>query len=369
MEGLSLSLCFGRIIDGFGGSGIEGALLLFLASIVYHADTFLLPQIANNRNHPFLSIPLLSRPDILKQLQELVTLEPAGDGMQSTGVPRSAFLMDELRKVYAAMQGYTSEVRDLKTKLPEIVKNAIEDKATESGQVTATFVMDRLKEVFDDSTGKWDPIISKAVENATSKWGFPLSGVGGNAGGDVSYSRAVSVSEPGLIGLSSATLYKSYKYLDPSAKGRRINQTDWDVPAEFDFPTADLYVAWTAWLLGYPSNQSKNADGVIYPAPVRPIHLLRYHGQLPALVKKKFDNAWRPILELMDAEVSVTITRTPVEKIDHALISATYAHALRNICLKNPDIAHALNTNRQAVSTCCKALKSSSAKKRRSLQM
>ena len=97
--------------------------------------------------------------------------------------------MDELRKVYAAMQGYTLEVRDLKTKLPEIVKNAIEDKATESGQVTATFFMQRLKEAFADATGKWDPIISKAVENATSKWGFPLSG--GNAGGDVSYSPAV----------------------------------------------------------------------------------------------------------------------------------------------------------------------------------
>jgi hypothetical protein len=116
--------------------------------------------------------------------------------------------MDELRKVYAAMQGYTLEVRDLKTKLPEIVKNAIEDKATESGQVTATFVMERLKEAFDDATGKWDPIISKAVENATSKWGFPLSG--GNAGVDVSYSLAVSVSQPGSIGPRRATLYKSY---------------------------------------------------------------------------------------------------------------------------------------------------------------
>jgi hypothetical protein len=66
--------------------------------------------------------------------------------------------------------------------------------------------MDRLKEAFDDATDKWDPIISKAVENATSKWGFPLRGGGGNAGGDVSYSRAVSASEPGLIGPRSATL-------------------------------------------------------------------------------------------------------------------------------------------------------------------
>jgi hypothetical protein len=154
--------------------------------------------------------------------------------MQSTGVPCSAFLMDELRKVYATMQGHTSEVRDLKTKLPEIVQNAIEDKATESGQVTATFVMDRLKEAVDDATGKWDPIISKAVENATSKWGFPLSGGGGNAGGDVSYSRSVSVSKPGLIGPRSTTLYKSYKYHNPSSKWR----CNWDVPADFDFPTA-----------------------------------------------------------------------------------------------------------------------------------
>ena len=103
-------------------------------------------------------------------------------------------------------------------------------------------------------------------------------------------------------------------------------------------------------------SNAKNTDGVIYPAQVRPICLLRYHGQLPVLVKKKFDNAWRPILELMDKEVFANITCTPVEKIDHALISATYAHALHTICLKNPDIAHALNTNRQAVSTCCKAL-------------
>jgi hypothetical protein len=96
MEGTKL--CFGRIIDGFGGSGIEGALLLFLACIVYHADTFLLPQIAKNRNHPFLSVPLLSQPELLKQLWELVTLEPVGDVVQSTRVPGSVYMMDELKK-------------------------------------------------------------------------------------------------------------------------------------------------------------------------------------------------------------------------------------------------------------------------------
>ena len=361
MEGMRLS--FGRIIDGFGGTGIEGALLLFLASIVYHADTFLLPHIANNRNHPFLSIPLLSQPELLKQLREHVTLEPAGDVMQATGVPRSVHMMDEVRNVYRVIQGFISEIHDLKATLPGRVKNAIQEKGTESGQVTATFVMDRLNEAFENATGKWEATITAAVQQAASSWGLHPSTC---AGEEVSCSRAAAGSRVAR----GTTLYKSYTYKDPNARGRRVYQTDWDVPADFDFPTADLYVAWTAWLLGYPSNQSKKADGVTYPAPVRPLRLLRHHaGQLPALVKKKFDKAWRPILELMDAEVAVAITKQPVEEIDHAFIKATYNHALTNISLNNPEIASALNATRLKISTCCKALKSSVAKKRKASQM
>jgi hypothetical protein len=225
--------------------------------------------------------------------------------------------------------------------------------------------MDRLGKVFDGATGKWEMTKTTAVEKAASRWGFSPST--GDAGGEVSGSLAAAES-----GVSrGASLYQSYKHNDPNAKGQGIHQTDWDVPADFDFPTADLYVAWTAWLLGYPSNQSKKADNVIYPAPVMPLCLLRHHGQLPALMKKKFDNTWRPILELMDAEVAATttITKTLVAKIDHAFISATYEHALKNICLKNPDITATLNANRQAVSTCCKALKSSLSKKQKASQM
>ncbi len=64
------------------------------------------------------------------------------------------------------------EIHDLKSKLPETVKNAIEEKATESGQVTATFVMDRLNEAFDNATGKCKMTIITAVEKAASCWGF-----------------------------------------------------------------------------------------------------------------------------------------------------------------------------------------------------
>ena len=66
MEGLQL--CFGAILLRFGGARIKGALLLFLASIIYHADNFLIPHIAKNSSHPFLSIPILSKPELLKKL-------------------------------------------------------------------------------------------------------------------------------------------------------------------------------------------------------------------------------------------------------------------------------------------------------------
>jgi hypothetical protein len=92
-----MRLCFGGILDRFSGGGIEGALLLFLASIVYHADTFLLPIIADTKNHPFLSIPILSQPDLLSELQKLVTLEPGGDVTLATGVPRHVKMYDELK--------------------------------------------------------------------------------------------------------------------------------------------------------------------------------------------------------------------------------------------------------------------------------
>ena len=115
----------------------------------------------------------------------------------------------------------------------------------------------------------------------------------------------------------------------------------------------------------YPSNQSKKADSVIYPAPVRPLRLLRHHGKLPAFVKKKFDNACQPILELMDAEVAATIAQTALTKIDHTFIHA----CIEEHFFEKSDIAPTLNRNRQAVSTCSKALKSISAKKRKSSQM
>ena len=349
MEGMRL--CFGGILDRFGGEGIEGALLLFLASIVYHADTFILPKIASDAKHPFLSIPILSKPKLLSKLRDLVTLEPAGDVQQATGVPRHAKVMDELRDVVAHLNGYVDEVRDLKKMLPTLVKDAIDEKASESGHVTASFVLEQVTEAIGKATDSMEEKITTAVEKATAHLG--------------EVKATVEVPPPPIPSKQAVqvALYKTYKYHDANANARNKARTDWDVPVDFDFPTADLYVAWTAWLLGYPSNKSKDSAGKMYDAPVKPLRLLKF-GHLPAKVKKKFDNAWRPILELMNNEVAATIATTCIEKMNERFIRSTYDLALRNVCLKFPDIRAALIGGR-AISTCSKAVKSHTTQKRK----
>ena len=358
-----MQLCFGGILENFGGSGIEGALLLFLASIVYHADSFLFVEIADHSNHAFLNIPILNKPELLRELQKLVTLEPAGDVQQATGVPRHSLMMDELKDFYDAVQGYSAEVKELKETLPTMVKDAIEEKAAESGQVTAQYVLDQVTDAISKATDGMEEKITAAVEKANAQLGIVnTSNDTQDAVADATV-PAVSRAQEG----ATQTLFPSFKYHDPKPTKRNKNRTDWDVPADFDLPTADLYVAWTAWILGYPLNHSKKSNGDLYVAPVKPIHLLR-DGNLPSAIKKRFDNAWRPILELMHTEVQSTVENKSAEKADHEFVKVTYNLALKNVCLKYPDIAVSLSGGCK-VSTCSKAVKAHKAKKRKAARM
>lgn len=90
---------------------------------------------------------------------------------------------------------------------------------------------------------------------------------------------------------------------------------------------------------------------------------------MPHKLKKKFDNAWRPALELMHDEVASTIRSTSIKDRNDAFIKSTYDHALRNVCAKYPDIAATLTRSAKAVSTCSKALKALNAKKRKAAQL
>ena len=92
----AIDLCFGPIIKEWGPKcAIKGILLLLLANIVYHSE-YLLSFIPANSAHPFLSIPVLQRIDLLNKLKEMVMIEPARDVMKQTCVPRHVKLTKKL---------------------------------------------------------------------------------------------------------------------------------------------------------------------------------------------------------------------------------------------------------------------------------
>ena len=73
--------------------------------------------------------------------------------------------------------------------------------------------MDRLNEAFDNATGMREmTILTTAVQQAASSWGFHPSTC---AGEEVSCSWAAADSRVAR----GATLYKSYTYNDPNARG------------------------------------------------------------------------------------------------------------------------------------------------------
>ena len=55
---------------------------------------------------------------------------------------------------------------DLKARLPDIVKNAIDEKATESGHVTASFVLERVTDEITKATDTMESKIITAIGKA-----------------------------------------------------------------------------------------------------------------------------------------------------------------------------------------------------------
>ena len=80
-------LLYGPVLNRWKDTPVDptGLLLRCFASVIYHAD-WLRQECNDKPGHPFSSIPLLHKPDLLKELQELVNLDPVGDVVQRTGI-------------------------------------------------------------------------------------------------------------------------------------------------------------------------------------------------------------------------------------------------------------------------------------------
>lgn len=279
-------LCFGVILERFGGSGCEGALLLFLASIVYHRE-WLRTHIGKTANHPFSQIPILNNEKLLWELAKLVTLEKGGAVESATGVPPNVLIRDEVREAITLLHKYREDVQWLKENLSAMVKNAMEEKATENGNTTATFVAEQVAAATERVT---EPLVQKMVEMEERL----TARIGASSVHPGTHSNNPALSSERCL---DAHLYPSYKYQDPDAAERNKRKTDWDVPQGFVLPSADLYSGWQRWLQGIASYASTDSNGKIINAPVKPLRLLK-HGNLPVKIRRSYDNNWKPIMEL-----------------------------------------------------------------------
>ena len=364
----AMDLCFGPIIKEWGPKcAIEGILLLLLASIVYHSE-FLLSFIAANSAHPFLSIPVLQRIDLLNKLKEMVTIKPAGDVLTPTGVPRHVKMMKKLTEMFSKIDCCMTLMTKINAELPQTISDAINDKAAEAGQVTAQFVMEKLQE----HTGSISATIQREMQTNIAQILREM---------DIQpRQQAVHVVPdhppecPVDLGGVQQGRFRIYTYREGH---RRRRSGSWAVPDDFDFPALKLKAAWMSYLFGFPNNRSIKTDEngaqvldeegnmVIIRTPIRPLRFLA-DDMVPMAnskskrIRKKYRDDWRPILLLMHDVNRAMIANTPLEKVNHGFLDTTYNLALNSISSRYPELFSGVNASRHqiwVISTWCKEIK------------
>ena len=109
------------------------------------------------------------------------------------------------------------------------------------------------------------------------------------------------------------------------------------VPEDFDFPSCYLFEAWKIWLIGFPDHKIQTKEYGLIHAPIRPLRMVGLRS-LPASLKKKFKDGWKPILQSMCADIKESLDRTPVLEQDSQFVVDAYNVALSSIKAKSPTL-------------------------------
>lgn len=328
----AMQLCFGSIIAAWSGKcAITGVLMLFLASMVHH-HSFLAGQIAEDAQHPFQSIPLMQRPELLAELKKLVTLEPIGDVKKATGVPYRIKQMRALKGMFRAMRGDQNKTLELVRGLPEVIKQSIDEKASESGQVTASFVVDLLEKHCETISTQVDTSVKEAVAEATRHFqpAEPQPQQPHNA-----------IAANGRFPLGGLQLGRFREYAGGFA-----------VPPDFRFVSSvTLRRAWDAWVIGYPGNISttKDDDGntIRTNSPVRPLRFITQNNMIPTAnrARRVWADEWKPVLLVMH-DGAKDMIRNIGQNAGAELMEASYHAGRAKLQEKYPRLFEGANDER-----------------------
>jgi len=230
--------------------------------------------------------------------------------------------------------------------LPSRIKDAIDEKAAESGQVTAQFVIEKLEEHSKAVSTVLGDQIKRSVAEVLRDLNIPKPlTLAGDGDGDA------QTNEVETTGVRYGRFHE-FRYRESARNGRLFS---WAVPEDFDFPAAKLQSAWFAYLVGYPNNRSlaRNEDGelltdargehVMVRSPIRPLRHLTYdllpRGNLKSKrLKKKFRDDWRPVLKVMHEVNRAAIANTQEALMDNMLLQETFNLGIAHLKSKYPQL-------------------------------
>jgi hypothetical protein len=231
--------------------------------------------------------------------------------------------------------------------LPSRIKDAIDDKAAESGQVTAHFVIEKLEEHSRAVSTVLGDQIKRSVADVLRDLNIPQPlTTAGDGDGDA------QTNEVETTGVRYGR-FREFRYRESVTNGRLF---PWAVPEDFDWPAAKLQSAWFAYLIGYPNNRSLARDEdtgelltdvrgehVMVRTPIRPLrHLtddLLPRGNLKSKrLKKRFRDDWRPVLKVMHEVNRAAIANTQEALMDNTFLQETFYLGIAHLKSKYPHL-------------------------------
>lgn len=248
------NLCFPKLLHRLQSEEsyhVRGLLLRTLASVVYHSDYLASTLFASN-------IPLLNDCDLLHELKTLVTTSATAGMPHSTGIPPHVELVKKLDCLLEMIMEERKQQRIRDEQMSEMLKQAIDEKAAQAGQITAAVLERMLERGRNELTKQVDDMLREHLgERQTAATNINVA------------------SQPGPLMIRGG--YSVYSY---------DGKLDWDVPSNWMLPSkCSLKNAWNLWFCGV-----KN-ENIIRP--------FRLFTKVPSKDWKKLKVEWFPIMKLL----------------------------------------------------------------------
>ena len=281
-------------------SNVTALLLRCLGSIVHHSDALLEIIKEKNGAHPFASIPILTRPNLLHELKQLVTMDISENIRRATGIPPHIEAVKKLDQLVDLVELERAERKEHFEAITKAVGEKIEELAMENGTLTRPAV----ERLFQDFGRQFETHISKKIDTVI---------------------RTV-VQPPAIQESEVEVVRQGNSPHDPRDNGNYplyfYDGQHWQVPFDFALPTkTKRKQAWELWLCGMTTANLQQ---------LCPFRFFKIR-MLPKHVKNKFKVEWQPILQKMMDGIQHIQLPEDVSKINSNYIDTTFMYATNHL--------------------------------------